>query len=192
MKKSIVIFAALAMIVGFASSSFAVITSSSHDLSGSGEGSTELCVYCHVPHNPLAQSADSPLWNRGAPAANGTFILYDGTAAQDASTVSGLCLSCHDGVTNLGAFGVNAGVAPIGAVPANVGADLQDDHPVMVAIPVGAGYNTAAAINAGTTAKIYGTDVECASCHDPHLTDNGKFLRADNTNSDLCLACHDK
>ncbi|WP_426417184.1 cytochrome c3 family protein [Aestuariirhabdus sp. LZHN29] len=33
--------------------------------------------------------------------------------------------------------------------------------------------------------------VECASCHDPH-TDNTTFLRVVNTDSAVCLACHDK
>lgn len=33
--------------------------------------------------------------------------------------------------------------------------------------------------------------VECASCHDPHTT-NTTFLRIENTNSNVCLACHVK
>lgn len=34
--------------------------------------------------------------------------------------------------------------------------------------------------------------VECASCHDPHNTANGTFLRRSNANSALCLTCHVK
>lgn len=34
--------------------------------------------------------------------------------------------------------------------------------------------------------------VECASCHDPHQSVNPTFLRVPNTNSAVCLACHDK
>ena len=34
--------------------------------------------------------------------------------------------------------------------------------------------------------------VECATCHDPHLTDNGSFLRVSNAGSNLCLSCHTK
>jgi len=34
--------------------------------------------------------------------------------------------------------------------------------------------------------------VECASCHDPHNSDNATFLRMANTNSAVCLACHTK
>lgn len=34
--------------------------------------------------------------------------------------------------------------------------------------------------------------VECATCHDPHNTANGTFLRKSNAGSALCLACHNK
>lgn len=34
--------------------------------------------------------------------------------------------------------------------------------------------------------------VECASCHDPHNSANGTFLRISNDNSGVCLACHTK
>ena len=34
--------------------------------------------------------------------------------------------------------------------------------------------------------------VECASCHDPHNTTNGTFLRTTNAGSALCLTCHIK
>jgi hypothetical protein len=40
--------------------------------------------------------------------------------------------------------------------------------------------------------------VECASCHDPHVerpsgaTTQMSFMRMQNTNSSLCLACHNK
>ena len=34
--------------------------------------------------------------------------------------------------------------------------------------------------------------VECASCHDPHSTANGTFLRRTQTGSGLCLTCHVK
>lgn len=34
--------------------------------------------------------------------------------------------------------------------------------------------------------------VECATCHDPHNSTNGLFLRSANTGSKVCLACHNK
>jgi predicted CXXCH cytochrome family protein len=34
--------------------------------------------------------------------------------------------------------------------------------------------------------------IECASCHDPHGTDNTFFLRVTKSGSQLCLSCHQK
>ena len=34
--------------------------------------------------------------------------------------------------------------------------------------------------------------VECGSCHDPHNTANGTFLRKSNAGSGVCLTCHNK
>lgn len=46
----------------------------------------------------------------------------------------------------------------------------------------------------GSTANGNEPFVECGSCHDPH--NNGtvpvQFMRVDNTNSQICLACHTK
>ena len=49
---------------------------------------------------------------------------------------------------------------------------------------------------AGGTSPVPGATgnqalVECASCHDPH-SENPTFLRVQNTNSAVCLACHIK
>lgn len=45
----------------------------------------------------------------------------------------------------------------------------------------------------GSPGTLVGSEpfVECASCHDPHST-NPTFLRIQNTNSNVCLACHTK
>ncbi|VAW45972.1 Cytochrome c family protein [hydrothermal vent metagenome] len=44
----------------------------------------------------------------------------------------------------------------------------------------------------GNSASTFGPTVECASCHNPHKTDYGSFLRMSNAGSGLCLACHIK
>jgi predicted CXXCH cytochrome family protein len=44
---------------------------------------------------------------------------------------------------------------------------------------------------AGTALTGMQPFVECASCHDPHSA-NTTFLRIENTNSNVCLACHIK
>jgi len=42
------------------------------------------------------------------------------------------------------------------------------------------------------TSSLAGPTVECASCHDPHKTDYGTFLRKSNDSSALCRTCHVK
>lgn len=86
----------------------------------------EICVYCHTPHGATAQSI---LWNRGAP--SGTFTTYgrpgDIQIVSDALTAglaqygpsygdypngaTRLCLSCHDGATSLGTLAVGEFIA---------------------------------------------------------------------------------
>lgn len=59
--------------------------------------------------------------------------------------------------------------------------------------------DVATSVGAGGTSTTGGTAmggnqpfVECASCHDPHVSGTKTFLRIDNTGSAVCLACHIK
>ena len=99
--------------------------------------------------------------------------------------------------------------------------DLRDDHPVGVLYPTtiepGIDFNPMDVSIPGRYAffdngngradkgeiRVYdsgdGFEVECASCHDPHgVADSAgtkfipSFLRVENVDSGLCLACHDK
>jgi predicted CXXCH cytochrome family protein len=45
---------------------------------------------------------------------------------------------------------------------------------------------------AGYASGMTDMGIECASCHDPHGTDNPYFLRVTKDNSKLCLSCHNK
>jgi len=192
MKKLLIAFAVLTLIAGFSTSSFAAIDGSAHDLGDDSLGTTEICVFCPVPHNPLKHlRPDYPLWNHAD--TSQTFTLYNGSTTT-ASGNSQLCLSCHDGVTNLDAFGGSAGSTDMGtAFPSSaaiVGTDLSDDHPVMVTYPgPNADYNDPSGFS---YAAVFSGNIECGSCHDPHDTTNTPFLRASNTNSQLCLDCHIK
>lgn len=60
-------------------------------------------------------------------------------------------------------------------------------------IPLYARTNETLTFTDSTTKSITAPQpfVECASCHDPH-SEKATFLRMDNTNSAVCLACHDK
>jgi len=89
------------------------------DLKANG-GTTEICIFCHTPHNASPQSS---LWNRPDPASMGSFPVYGGQLVikgsfnvADATLhsqynsatfpypngASKLCLSCHDGITAIG------------------------------------------------------------------------------------------
>lgn len=94
-----------------ASSAFAQVASTKHNLSSTGTGSnttattTQICVFCHTPHG-ADTSAPVPLWNRTVPTT--TYATY---AAVNSNTmesevlavgsVSLACLSCHDGTQSM-------------------------------------------------------------------------------------------
>lgn len=181
-------------------SMFAVITGSAHDFSASGwNTSGEICITCHTPHNAVSTVTNAPIWNHEETTA--TFTTYGttvaGTTAGTPNGLSLLCLSCHDGTVALDSFGGATGGTTIGAVAANVGTDLSDDHPISIA------YNVANALNATATTTGNGdtiadwldggTNVECSSCHDVHNEYNNlSLLRVSNAASALCLTCHAK
>jgi predicted CXXCH cytochrome family protein len=78
---------------------------------GAPTGYQQICIYCHTPHNPRL---NVPLWNRNAQTGNAlNFTFYNSPSLSTYSkkltnvvvnpqTVSGMCLSCHDGKTALG------------------------------------------------------------------------------------------
>ncbi len=246
MKKQIVqVMSILIMLVAFAVAAFAGVQGSLHDLTLGGAATSykgdndEICIYCHTPHTAVVKdrlnasgSPRLPLWNRSLKeydSANGAFVMYDsstynGKASHPADGIpmgySLMCLSCHDGISSLGAVINNSGGNPtitrISGVdkfndltfPAydnvNIGRDLSNDHPVS--------FDYAAAVTADTTAnggtpqinnpptnaslKLFGGRMECTTCHDPHeygnLTGKAPFLRMSNAASGMCLACHIK
>lgn len=216
MKKVLILTALLALV---ATSSFAAIANTKHDLSSGSSAtlkgtSNEICVYCHTPHGAAAVGT-APLWNRGAAVAATDF--YNNPAGTMDATVSlaltnatdaGLCLSCHDGSaitqaltnppnTGIAAFSINVGAA------ANLDTDLSNDH------PIGFDYSAALvtadgelqskanvqAVAGMTDALSYGggNDMWCSSCHDVHgVAGVSTFLRMANTGSALCTTCHVK
>jgi predicted CXXCH cytochrome family protein len=151
----------------------AVIQGGPHDLSnGSAVRNTDAtiagqsCIFCHTPHGG---SNTIPLWNRTAPT-GATYQLYTSsttaattTAAQVAASVSGACLSCHDGTIAMdvlvdvnGVAGPSVAFTQQGTAKATytgtggntmggglpfLGSDLRNDHPVSIV------YETARAAN---------------------------------------------
>ncbi|MBM4038396.1 MAG: cytochrome c3 family protein [Planctomycetes bacterium] len=186
--------AVVAALLAFASApALAAIAGSGHDFSSeTWNSSGEICKPCHVPHNPNPGGSTAPLWNHTL--TSQTFTMYGTTVAgttPDATpnAKSKLCLSCHDGVTNLDAFGGAAGSTPISGA-ANIGITLADDHPVSIAITPG---SKGIKGTLGSNVVIYSNKVECASCHDIHNSAGvAKLLRTSNAASALCLECHNK
>jgi predicted CXXCH cytochrome family protein len=197
----------MAVVVSFATVSFAGIASTAHDLETGTEG---MCTYCHTPHDPTSTAA--PLWNHAA--STGSFSMYnssvsstmDMTVAASPQGKSLLCLSCHDGVTNVDAYGGQAGSGnmtsdsnwnTLGTISRGVaGQDLKDDHPISVTYDTGDDplfKATSSAFGSQTIADVLDNgNVECSTCHEPHSTVNEPFLRISNSASALCIACHSK
>ncbi len=173
----------------------------------------EICVYCHTPHGG---SLIAPLWNRATRVGYTMYTLansatMDMLVSAQPGPVSLACLSCHDGAVGLDVI-TNApnptAAATTGPTMAgvfatapgsfmNLATDLQNDHPIGVtynpALDVGSFRTQAAAVTSGM--RFYGSPVdrvECASCHNVHVSTNVPFLRIANTGSALCLACHIK
>ncbi len=148
----------------------------------------------------------------------GTTIAGTETDAVPAAA-SLACLTCHDGasavnaVVNAPGSGLGNSASPTGGNLSGVyaiggkgsgndGAGLTNDHPISIQYNAGraglrpltteitgwGSYTTIADLMRGPTADR----VECGSCHNPHSTDYGTFLRASNVASALCLTCHDK
>lgn len=204
--KKVLLSAALVLV---ATSAFAGITNSKHDFSATGSSSaygnaatagTQICVYCHTPHNAKTSAL---LWNRNN---GGAVTVYNkavsGTLNFDAITgigaTSTLCLSCHDGTVAVDSFASNAGNAATKLTgAANLGATLTDDHPI--GFSYGTQSDTDIVAAGGTTPLplfVNGAlidSMECATCHDVHGKNNvAKFLRIDNAGSNLCINCHTK
>lgn len=123
-----------------------------HNLSTTGPGPmksttvTEVCVFCHTPHNA---NPAAPLWNQTLSSAGSTYQPYTSTTLTASvglpSGGSKLCLSCHDGTIAIGNTinngklamqGVNAQGQLTGA--SNLGTDLRNDHPISFAPMTGA------------------------------------------------------
>ncbi len=137
-----------------------------------------------------------------------------------------VCLSCHDGSLTVGDIINPSGAAPdntnavlnkivpgfggnpgprIGGSRSNTTdtIDLSDDHPISFS------YTAVDSANPGTLNPVAGVEalgltlygagknVECSTCHDPHVDYLANpalkpFLAMSNASSAMCLACHIK
>lgn len=199
------------------------ITTTKHNLSASGPGTVpyratteeRVCLMCHTPHN--ADPA-GPLWNHTL--SGQTYTLYDSStliaAPNQPTGKSKLCLACHDGTVAVGSIhnmpgskiydGIIVGLEDPITGTANLTNVLSDDHPISFVYNADLYTKNGELVDPSTLTGDIKTDengeVQCTSCHDPHLpddpgTDRYKFLRVGYTDgvgfgSPLCTTCHDK
>ena len=182
------------------------VSGTAHNLSVSGSGpvratiESEVCVFCHTPHNASPQV---PLWNH-APSAATSYVPYSSLTLEAAvgqpDGSSKLCLGCHDGTIAVGLTGSRglidltgvpaAGTMPPG--PTNLSTDLSDDHPVSFA-PDPARDPEIQLPPAGDPVHLDEQGkVQCTSCHNPHSVERPKFLVRELIGGVLCVTCHVK
>lgn len=194
-----------------------VIAGGPHDLSaGSAVRNTnttidgQTCIFCHTPHGG---SNSIPLWNRRSPT-GAAYQLYTSstsdvtsTAATVAASISGACLSCHDGtiamdvLANVNGLAFGPAVAftrqgtakstysALAAGSSNVmsgglpflGTDLRNDHPVSVV------YETARAATASefVTPVVAGAKISVGATNPVPL-----FGLSVATATIECASCH--
>ena len=204
-------------LLGWTVSGMAGIGNTKHNLSISGPGTykatseSQLCIYCHYPHNA---NPAAPLWNHTLSSATYTpysSLTLAAAAPGQPTGSSKLCLSCHDGTVALGSvhnrpFGAGSGTITgltgflIGE--ANLGTNLRDDHPISFTYDVSlVAANpelvSPALLSAGKIKPDSNNQLQCTSCHEPHSDINPKFMHTAYKDgagygSPLCKTCHNK
>jgi len=192
------------LFVPIASHALTDITVTKHNLSAFGPGTikaqteSRICVFCHTPHNA---TPSTPLWNKDLKPWSYTFYTSPTLKSPVPTQPTGptkLCLSCHDGMTAVGAVlnpqGNIAMMNGVTTIPAgslsNLTTNLSNHHPVSfsysTALP-----NDELAPAPPPNLQFGGVDeLHCMTCHDPHDDTNGMFLVMNNMYSALCTTCH--
>jgi predicted CXXCH cytochrome family protein len=165
------------------------------------------CTFCHAPHSGLGDI--SPLWNQKlsthtyTPYTSTTYV-EQGKTQPTLGITSSLCLSCHDGTVGVGQTYVYGTLPMTGSLDSidSFGTTLTGSHPFSLVLPLKDAPNLVASlVLRGKTAdptgavKLVNGNIECTSCHSPHVQGIDriaqKFLVRDNSNAQMCLACHD-
>ena len=172
-----------------------------------------VCVFCHIPHGGAPGISRTPLWVKKQKDAQAeryyelyTWHTADGKISLNRPGSGSLnCLSCHDGtigrnmtydnVSQVTSYAMNDAGYPrdaydplIGQPP---GKTIFGDHPVNIHYRGGSAGLTALKKAKKKGIAFSGTradQVECASCHNPHASDNIYFL--EKPMPALCGACH--
>ncbi|MHB0968454.1 MAG: cytochrome c3 family protein [Thermoanaerobaculia bacterium] len=191
-----------------------------HNLSVSGPGDvkslteTEICKFCHIPHNPVVREQ---LWSQPLSAAQYDTPMITSSAGRTSPApqpdgASRLCLSCHDGTVAIGNMRPRGGSNGGSALRLNpgsrgyLGTDLSGSHPVSFIVtdapPDPAqtsdiGVKALTAIQSDIDVRLDAAGkMQCTSCHDPHDDRNFQpgvtphFL-VKPTTTEVCLTCHE-
>lgn len=195
------------------------VVSTVHNLSVSGPGEirslteTEVCKFCHIPHNAVVPQ---PLWGH---------VLSDATyqvpelrsgpggshPAPQPDGSSRLCLSCHDGTIALGEVAGESRPIPMAGADrlsrgrGGLGTDLSGSHPISFVVPSGevGGFGEESDIGLRPLAR-HAADgpaldgegkMQCTTCHDAHADRYyvpGRVPRfwVKPTVDEVCLSCH--
>jgi predicted CXXCH cytochrome family protein len=184
-----------------------------HDMGSGGQspvkGALSTCQYCHAPHSGLHGVA--PLWSQKLSASSYTMYTSDTLVNLEQQpplgSSSNLCLSCHDGTVAPGQttpYGnttlIQKALNPQDVITNFNGGtlSLQGVHPFNFKLPLNCDTdNLLASLCVGKTSnsavKLIGGNVECNTCHEPHvqgIDSSNMFLVMNNTGSALCLTCH--
>jgi predicted CXXCH cytochrome family protein len=163
------------------------------------------CAYCHAPHSGL----NLGLWNQKLTTQK--YVVYSSKTETNIGRQptlgysSNQCLSCHDGTVGLIGQTVAYGAVTMhGSMNQSdiLGSNMQSSHPFSLILPLKDNIDLNAALvgshktgDITGAVKLIGGNVECTSCHDPHVQAKDgisqNFLVKKSINGQLCLACHD-
>ncbi len=194
-------------IIFIAVNCYAGVKDTKHNLSVSGPGNikasqeSEICIFCHTPHNA---EPGSPLWNRSQ--SGQSYTPYSSSTVKalpgQPTGASILCLSCHDGTIALGKvlsrqndISMQGGITTIPSGAGRLGTDLSDDHPISFkysSAMQGNGELTSPGALTGAVKLDANGELQCTSCHNAHDNTNGQFLVVSNLAGQLCETCHVK
>lgn len=149
------------------------IVGSKHDLSSSQTpDSMQVCIFCHTPHsaNNTLGTIAAPLWNRFVDTTK-VYLVYTSpsmvtTPGRPSTTISAVCLGCHDGTVGSATVYATSGddkmalinapglhdtstqekctachssqYGPVTAPDLKFGLDLTNMHPIAVSYPTSA------------------------------------------------------
>lgn len=171
------------------------------------------CLYCHAPHSGIEGTpgvSGTPLWSQklsnvtSYQTYSSTTMVNKTNPSPPLGSNSSLCLSCHDGTVAVGTltpYGQVSMSQSLAGTPADLTTNLQSTHPFSFVTPLQSAPDLWPSLSASppSTQDLTGVvqlikgNVECGSCHNPHVQNidaSGDFLVIDNSQSALCLSCH--